>query len=45
MKERKGEDVERSQADSYVDKILTAINMEMSTNQFINGPSLPILLL
>ena len=28
MKERKGEDVERSQADSYVDKILTAFNLK-----------------
>jgi hypothetical protein len=28
MKERKWEDVERSQADSYVDKILTAFNLK-----------------
>ena len=52
MKERNGEDVERSQADSYVDKILTAINMEgrlytgnQLSNWSINGPSLQCLLL
>ena len=28
MKERMGEDVVESQADSYVDKLLTAVNME-----------------
>jgi hypothetical protein len=28
MKDRKGEDVERSQADSYVDKMLTAFNLK-----------------
>ena len=31
MKERMGENKVESQADSYVDKILTAINMEMSS--------------
>ena len=31
MKDMMGEDVVESQADSYVDKIVTAINMEISS--------------
>ena len=52
MNERMSEDVVESQADSNVDKILTAINMEgrpYTRNQLsdwsMNGPSLPCLLL
>ena len=52
MSERMGEDMVESGADSYVDKILTAINIEgrlytgnQLSNWSINGPSLQCLLL
>ena len=52
MSEMMGEDMVESGADSYVDKILTAINIEgrlytgnQLSNWSINGPSLQCLLL